>query len=82
MFQTIIKMYQSQCSANNWQQTIRTREIAKNNYRVTGDVKKAKAFIKSVTTYKPHTHFAEHGEHVIFSNERLALATEPAYSFF
>ena len=81
MFHTIIKTYQTQYSAKNWQRTIRTRAIAKNHYRVTGDVKKTRAFINSVAMYKPHTHFAKHKEHVIFSYEGLALATKPAYMF-
>jgi hypothetical protein len=80
MFQTIIKKYQLTYSANNWEQTIKNREVAKNNYRATGDIKKAKAFVNSVVMYKPHTHFVEHGEHVIFSNQGLALAPEPAYA--
>ena len=74
MFQKIINKYQTTYSANNWEKTIKNREVAKNNFRATGDIKKAKAFVNSITMYRPHTHFAEHGEHIIFS-------LEPAYTF-
>ena len=81
MFQTITKKYLLNYSAQDWQQTIRNREIAKNNYRATGDIKKAKAFANSIAMYKPQTHVVEHKEHIIFNFEGLHLAPEPAYKF-
>lgn len=80
MFYTIIKKYQSNNTANTWKQIIKNREIAKNNYHATGDINKAKAFVNAITQYKPHTHFTDHGEHVLFSNQELILASEPAYT--
>ena len=71
MFQTFIKNYQAKNIAINWQQTLQKKEIVKNNYRVTGNIKKAKVFVNNITNYIPHTHFASHREHVIFSSEAL-----------
>jgi len=80
MFQKFTKNYQAVHVANNWLQTIKNREMVKNNFRTTGDIKKAKVFVNTVTMYQPHTHFADHGEHIIFSFGDLALAPEPVYT--
>lgn len=66
MIQTIIKNYQSTYLANTWRQAVRKRVITKNNFQATGDIKKAKTFFSAVISYKPHTHFVSHGEHVVF----------------
>jgi hypothetical protein len=79
MFNTYIKNYQSYRFANNWQQTLQHKAMLKNSFRATGDIKKAKVFVKDVTNYSPHTHFAGHGEHVIFSFNPFVLEPEPAY---
>lgn len=81
MFQKYIKKYKTNLSANMWQQTLRKREMAKNNFRLMGDVKKANAFVNTTMQYSPHTHFVSHGEHVIFSSEMLLDPLIPAYVF-
>ena len=66
--------------AKTWQQTLRKREIEKNNYRVTGDLKKAKIFVSLVSnfTFPPMDNQAF--EHVIFSSDTLAVPLRPAYA--
>ena len=81
MFKKFISNYQSQLFANTWQHTLKHKEMTRNNLHISGDLKNAKTFVHNFHTYKPHTHFAEHGEHIIFSNVDLALATNPAYRF-
>jgi hypothetical protein len=79
MFMQLINRYQSKNSANSWKQILQKKQILKNNFRSTGDINKAKLFAKDIASYTPHTHFATHGEHVIFSSELLAIPLEPAY---
>ncbi len=56
MFQIYKKTYQTKYLAKTWQQALRSREITKNNYRVTGDMKKAKAFTRMVSQWNKFTH--------------------------
>lgn len=81
MFQTYQKNFQTRYLARTWQQALKKKELAKNNYRATGDLKKAKAFVNTIMNYAPHTHFVSHGEHVIFSNDRLLEPLSPVYVF-
>jgi len=60
------KNYQSQKFANTWQKTLQNKEVLRNNYQVTGDIKKAKMFVKIVNEYSPHTHGPKHEERIIF----------------
>ena len=65
--------------AKTWQQTLRRREIQRNNYRVTGDLKKAKAFVTMLSsfTFRPMNNHSS--EHVIFSKDALAIPLGPTY---
>lgn len=62
--------------SNNWKKSLRNREIAKNNYRLSGDMKKAKAFVKliqnrSIVKNNPSLTFFET---VIYSRDTLSVA--------
>jgi hypothetical protein len=69
-------------SATAWQKAMATREIQKNSYRVSGDLKQAKAFASAVMTKiehpKPVMQLVEAPEEkvkpiVIFSKDMLAI---------
>ena len=81
MFQTYQNKNQSQFLARTWQKALQKREMQKNSYRATGDIKKAKAFVKMVSNFSFKTDFERATEHVIFSSEALAAPLRPAYLF-
>ena len=81
MFHTIIKNYQSKLSGSTWQKTLRNKEVAKNNYQVNGDIKKAKAFVSMASHYTFEPVSPEPLEHIIFSYDKLTVALNPAYSY-
>ena len=80
MFQRFQKNHQSQYLAKTWQQTLRKREITKNNYHATGDIKKAKAFVTMISNFTFQTNTRD-SEHVIFSSDAIAVPLRPAYVF-
>jgi len=77
MFQRINKNYQSKKLANTWQQSLRNRQIAKNNFQVHGDIKKANAFVQMVANYSFVPVEKSSNEKIIFS---LDSAVAPAYT--
>jgi hypothetical protein len=79
MFYT--KNYQSQFLAKTWQKALRQREIEKNNFHATGDIKKAKAFVKMVNNFTFKTDFSKLGEQIIFSSESLVIPLLPVYAW-
>lgn len=80
MFHTINKNYQNKHLAKTWQNKLSKREVCKNNYHATGDIKKAKAFISTFATFSFKSDFAQTVEHVIFSSDALAVPL-PAYAY-
>lgn len=81
MFMTYQKKIQTQYLARTWQKSIRQREVERNNYHVTGDLKKAKNFVILVSNYtfpsEPRATF----EQLIFSCEKLAVPLGLVYAF-
>lgn len=71
MFNTYIKNYQTKYLSKTWLQVLRKREVKKNNYRVSGSIKKAKAFVRMVNNFTFETDFAKLGEQIIFSSDSL-----------
>jgi hypothetical protein len=67
--------------SKTWQQALKRREIEKNNYHATGDIKKAKAFVAMVSNFTFPIKNEQETEHVIFSSEALAVPLVPAYTF-
>jgi hypothetical protein len=60
-------MYHSQ----TWQQALRKKEVEKNSYRFTDNIKKAKAFAKILNNFTFCSDFKEFGEQIIFSRDLL-----------
>ncbi|HWY78833.1 MAG TPA: hypothetical protein VNW29_00590 [Candidatus Sulfotelmatobacter sp.] len=81
MFKTYQKNYQSKNFAKIWKHALHNREIAKNGYHATGDIKKAKAFAKMVSTVVFRTDFESSTEHVIFSNTAWAIPLRAVFVF-
>jgi hypothetical protein len=81
MFYTIFDKFQLQHYSLTWQQTLRSREIAKNGYRALGDIKKAKAFVKNISNYSQQTYIESFREIVIFSLYDLAEIPISSYFF-
>ena len=80
MFWTSEKNNQ-QYLAKTWQQMLRKRQIEKNNYHATGNLKKAKIFVSLVSHFAfPSTENHE-SEQVIFSNQSIPLPGHQAYSY-
>ena len=50
-FNTFIKNKQRRLLSKTWREKLVSREIEKNNFRMTGNIKKAKAFANSVALY-------------------------------
>lgn len=72
MFNT--KNYQTRYFSKTWQVALRKREIEKNNFRATGDIKKAKIFVKMVENITFHTeltNFVETMEYTIFPEDSI-----------
>ncbi len=65
MFYT--KNYQTNHQARTWQQALQKREVERNNYHVTGDIKKAKEFVKMVDSFIFQTTIANTNEQIIFA---------------
>jgi len=80
MFYIFNKNQQSQNLSRTWQQAMKNREIAKNNYHATGDLKQAKDFVKMVSNFRFENTFEKLSEHVIFSTEDLAIPILPAWT--
>jgi hypothetical protein len=82
MFYTNTKNYQTKHLAKTWQNALQKREIEKNNYHVTGDIKKAKAFVRMVENFTFKTDdFTQLVEKTIFSNDLLTIPISPLYLF-
>lgn len=79
MFYTALIKNQLHYSAQTWQQTLKNREIAKNNFRVTKDMRKAKAFVSAVTNFTFSNEVTLVKEFIIFSSDLLAV---PLDTFF
>ena len=67
--------------AKTWQQALKQREIEKNNYRVTGDLKKAKSFVSLVSNFTFPETDNHASEHVIFSAYAFTVPLRLAYIF-
>lgn len=85
MFYTTIKKiqleYNVEYNAQVWQQTLKNREVAKNNYRVTKDIRKAKAFVAAVSNYTFSSEVNIAKEFIIFSGDLLAVPLNPLFAF-
>lgn len=71
-FNTFIKNKQRRLLSKTWREKLVSREIEKNNFRTTGNIKKAKVFANSVALYHeqvkiPVNQFTE--QTIIFSRQ-------------
>jgi hypothetical protein len=74
MFNT--KNYQTRHLSKTWQLALKRREIEKNNFRATGDLKKAKAFVKMFENFRFHIDFVDFVqtvEHIVFPADSLTI---------
>jgi len=79
MFTT--KNSQTRHFSKAWQIALRRREVEKNNFRATGNLKQAKEFVKMVQNFRFHTEFADFAEvveHTIFPGDSIII---PLWSF-
>ena len=84
MFTIYTKNNQLQFISNTWQQKLRNREMTKNNYRATGNIKKARAFVRMVQNMKSNypNKMVLNSEHVIYSRDSLLGPLIPfAYAY-
>lgn len=51
-FQTLIKKKQNRLLSKTWRTMLTAREIERNNYHVTGDLRKAREFAFAAANYK------------------------------
>lgn len=52
-FNTLLKNKQRRLLSKTWRDMLTAREIEKNNYHVTGNIKKAHEFAYTAVNYKP-----------------------------
>ena len=83
MFYT--KNHQTRYFSKTWQLALRKREIEKNNFHATGNLKKAKAFVRMVENFTFHTNshfvdFAEAVEYTIFPGDPLTIPLRASYA--
>jgi len=83
MFNKYVKNVPNYYVSHNWKKTLRNREIAKNNYRLSGDIKKANAFVKLVQncSVKRNTVYHTFFETVIYSNDTNSVPLLPVFTF-
>jgi hypothetical protein len=81
MFYINTQNYQTKHLAKTWQNALQKREVERNNYHVTGDIKKAKAFVRMVENFTFKTDFSQLVEQTIFSNDLLTIPISPLYLF-
>ena len=74
MFYTNTKNYQTRHLAKTWQYALQKREVERNNYRITGDIKKAKAFVRMVENFTFKKEFSNSDEQTIFSKDPFAIS--------
>jgi hypothetical protein len=80
----MFQFYKNSCKLKNqskvWREMLAKREIAKNNYHIKGDLKKANAFADMVLhfTFQQNTSGTEH---VIFSASELTVPLKMSYVF-
>lgn len=80
MSYTYVKSSQNNYLSQTWKQALQKREMEKNNYHMTGNLKKAKAFVKMVGDFTFQTDFAKFGEQIIFSSDSLVIPLLPAFA--
>jgi hypothetical protein len=68
-------------NSRTWQLMLQNKQVTKNNYRVTNDLKKAKAFVTIVSNFDFSYEFETKKEFVIFSNDLLGVPLAYAFAF-
>lgn len=76
-----IKKYQLMNNSQTWQQSLKNKEVTKNNFRATKDIKKAKAFVNAIANFNFCFEFESKKELVIFSSDLLEIPLSPAFTF-
>jgi len=73
MFYFITKMYQTNHTAKNWQTALERKEVERNNFHATGNIKKAKEFVKLVEGFNSQITFVQPHELTLFAKESIAV---------
>ncbi|HSX09640.1 MAG TPA: hypothetical protein VLF93_05785 [Candidatus Saccharimonadales bacterium] len=73
MFYFITNNYQTNHNAKNWQTVLERKEIERNNFHATGNIKKAKEFVKLIERFNSQVTFVQPQELPLFSKESLAV---------
>jgi len=71
MFKTTIKNYQTRYLSRTWQESLQKKATIKNNYLVTGDIKKAKNFVNTVSHFTFQPSSENSNEQIIFSKDMV-----------
>ena len=64
-----------------WQQSLKKREVVKNNYHATGSIKKAKNFVRTAANFAFQTNAEKTPEQIVFSNDLFNIPLEVSFVF-